>query len=91
MPNRGRAKVDALQAYLNSLSMAEQRAFAAAAGTSLGYLRKKCSTRTKLGAELCSAIEEASAGRVTRRDLRPRDWMLVWPELRTAQGAQAVG
>ena len=29
----------------------------------------------------CVAIEQATAGAVTRRDLRPDDWHLNWPEL----------
>ena len=33
--------------------------------------------------ERCPAIEVATAGAVTRRDLRPDDWNLIWPELVT--------
>lgn len=29
----------------------------------------------------CVAIEKATNGVVTRRDLRPDDWMKIWPEL----------
>lgn len=29
----------------------------------------------------CLAIERATNGAVTRRDLRPDDWHLIWPEL----------
>lgn len=32
-------------------------------------------------AEYCVAIERATVGAVTRRDLRPDDWWLIWPEL----------
>lgn len=31
--------------------------------------------------ERCAIIERATAGAVTRRDLRPNDWHLIWPEL----------
>ncbi len=31
--------------------------------------------------ERCVAIERATKGVVTRRDLRPNDWHLIWPEL----------
>jgi DNA-binding transcriptional regulator YdaS (Cro superfamily) len=79
--------MDVLLAYLNSLSTEQQQAFVAAVGTSTNYLRKACSIKQVLGAELCVAIEEASGGRVTRRDLRPQDFGRVWPELRT----QTVG
>ena len=29
----------------------------------------------------CAAIERATAGAVTRQDLRPDDWVDIWPEL----------
>ena len=29
----------------------------------------------------CYAIEQATNGMVTRKDLRPDDWHLIWPEL----------
>ena len=29
----------------------------------------------------CVAIERATAGKVSRKDLRPDDWMQIWPEL----------
>ncbi|MBW8072895.1 MAG: hypothetical protein GJU77_04315 [Ferrovum sp.] len=29
----------------------------------------------------CIAIERATEGAVTRRDLRPDDWHMIWPEL----------
>lgn len=33
--------------------------------------------------EHCVAIERATDGVVTRRDLRPDDWHRIWPELVT--------
>lgn len=33
--------------------------------------------------ERCVEIERATTGQVTRRDLRPEDWMNIWPELAT--------
>ena len=33
--------------------------------------------------ERCYAIERATNGAVTRRDLRPEDWQEIWPELAT--------
>lgn len=29
----------------------------------------------------CAAIERATGGQVTRKDLRPDDWQAIWPEL----------
>ena len=34
-----------------------------------------------VSAERAVEIERATAGTVTRRDLRPADWFKVWPEL----------
>ena len=31
--------------------------------------------------ERCVAIERATGGLVTRKDLRPQDWESIWPEL----------
>lgn len=31
--------------------------------------------------ERCVAIERATNGQVTRQELRPNDWMDIWPEL----------
>jgi len=32
----------------------------------------------------CTAIERATDGEVSRKDLRPDDWQIIWPELSTA-------
>lgn len=37
--------------------------------------------KRRLPIEHCSAIERATNGGVTRRDLRPLDWQDIWPEL----------
>jgi len=34
-----------------------------------------------------AAIERATDGAVTRQDLRPHDWWLIWPELAEQQEA----
>lgn len=39
----------------------------------------------------CVAIEHATEGKVTRKDLRPHDWASIWPELAAPQqGPSAV-
>lgn len=40
--------------------------------------------------EHCAAIERATAGAVTRRDLRPDDWHRIWPELIGTKGAPRI-
>jgi len=37
--------------------------------------------RRPVSLEHCAAIEQATGGAVTRRDLRPDDWQRIWPEL----------
>ena len=37
----------------------------------------------------CTAIEAATDGAVTRRDLRPDDWQQIWPELATQTAQEA--
>ncbi|MBX3703965.1 MAG: helix-turn-helix domain-containing protein [Steroidobacteraceae bacterium] len=37
--------------------------------------------RKNVPAQYCAAIEIATKGAVTRIDLRPHDWWLIWPEL----------
>lgn len=37
--------------------------------------------------ERCVAIEQATSGAVTRQDLRPDDWMKIWPELAEKKAA----
>jgi DNA-binding transcriptional regulator YdaS (Cro superfamily) len=46
--------------------------------------------RGRVPAEHCAAIEQATLGAVTRRDLRPDDWHRIWPELIAAEGAPAA-
>lgn len=36
------------------------------------------------------AIETATGGKVTRRDLRPADWQQIWPELAEPQYQEAA-
>jgi len=81
--------MDKLLSFLNSLASADQAEFAARCSTSVGYLRKAISKGQRLGASLCAAAERESAGAVTRRDLRPDDWRLIWPELAAQEAANA--
>jgi DNA-binding transcriptional regulator YdaS (Cro superfamily) len=37
--------------------------------------------------ERCLAIERATNGAVTRKELRPNDWRLIWPELEEKRAA----
>jgi len=46
--------------------------------------------KRKPGPAYCRAIETATDGAVTRRDLRPNDWHRIWPEMLAGVGAEAV-
>lgn len=37
--------------------------------------------KKRVPTDRCASIEQATAGAVTRKDLRPDDWHLIWPEL----------
>jgi DNA-binding transcriptional regulator YdaS (Cro superfamily) len=50
-----------------------------------GSLVTQWASGKAVSAERCPEIERATAGAVTRRDLRPDDWWLIWPELVTAE------
>jgi len=71
----------AFLAYLNKLPEPEREPFCARLGTSYGYVRKATSAKQTPEPMRCVEIEKATAGQVTRRDLRPDDWDRIWPEL----------
>jgi len=74
--------MDKLREFLKTLTPIEQITFANRCGTTIGYLRKRlCVRSASLGEKICTAIEQATKGQVTRKDLRPTDWHLIWPEL----------
>lgn len=58
-------------------------ALAAAIGVSPVMVSQWCNLVKPVPVERCAAIEQATAGKVTRRDLRPDDWHRIWPELIT--------
>jgi len=76
-----------LRTYLKSLADEDAReSFAQRCSTSLGHMRNCLYVEgKKLAPETCVLVERATDGEVTRRDLRPDDWWLIWPELVTAQ------
>lgn len=39
-----------------------------------------CTGKKRVPVERCVPIERATAGAVTRKDLRPEDWAEIWPE-----------
>ena len=57
---------------------------------SLSYLSQLSSGGASVSPERCVLIEEVTKGKVTRKDLRPDDWHLIWPELRPKQKQKAA-
>lgn len=70
-----------LLAYLNALPKAMRAQFCTACGTTEGYLRKAISKGQLLSVPRCVDVERESGGAITRKDLRPLDWIKNWPEL----------
>lgn len=60
-------------------------ALAKSLGVSPSYVSQLIAGARPLPVERCPAIERATGGAVTRRDLRPDDWWAIWPELVTAE------
>jgi DNA-binding transcriptional regulator YdaS (Cro superfamily) len=77
-PGRDTPGLSALRVYLNSMTKAQQEAFAEGCGTSVGYLRTALS-RGVVGPAMALKIERASKGEITR-DLLCPEWATVWPE-----------
>lgn len=64
-----------------SMPLQDRLDFAQAAGSSYSTLNQLSSVGRPVGPALAVAIERATAGAVTRKDLRPSDWADIWPEL----------
>ncbi|KRG43028.1 hypothetical protein ARC63_10325 [Stenotrophomonas geniculata ATCC 19374 = JCM 13324] len=63
--------MDTLRTYLGTLAPDDQAAFAVKAGTTIGYLRKALSKRTRFDGALARRLDEQSGGQVSRSELRP--------------------
>jgi DNA-binding transcriptional regulator YdaS (Cro superfamily) len=71
-----------LLSYLNSLPKEGRIKFCLACGISENHMRKAISLGQTFKPKTCVAIENASNFHITRIDLNPDDWHLIWPELR---------
>lgn len=70
-----------LRPYLDKLERGEASALAAQLEVSISYLSQMASGATAISPARAVAIEVATGGKVTRKDLRPDDWKQIWPEL----------
>lgn len=67
--------------YLTDAPYGEQQAIANAIGATKSDLSNWKHGKLSVPVKYCVAIERATKGAVTRRDLRPNDWADIWPEL----------
>lgn len=70
-----------LKHYLSSLKRGASSRLASELGISVSYMSQMASGKSAISASRCISIEQATKGAVTRRDLRPDDWDVIWPEL----------
>ncbi len=70
-----------LTEYLEMQGRGGKTKLAAAIGAHASDVSDWVSGSRSVPAHRCPEIERATSGAVTRRDLRPRDWMKFWPEL----------
>ncbi|KDD44749.1 DNA-binding helix-turn-helix protein [Bordetella bronchiseptica OSU095] len=76
-----------LNRYLNREDATSAAALAREVGVSPALVYQWRTGRRPVPVEHCAAIERATGGEVSRRDLRPGDWSRVWPELAERQEA----
>lgn len=69
-----------LKNYIQSERGAASR-LAVDLGVSASYLSQLASGASPVSPERCTAIERITGGQVTRQDLRPDDYWLIWPDL----------
>lgn len=67
-----------LKQYTDSLSRGDLSKLAIDLGISASFLSQMASGAAKVPISRALAIEEATDGQVTRRDLLPNDWHKYW-------------
>lgn len=69
--------------YLKAQEITQTK-FADDVGVSVSMVGQWISNHRPVTPEKCVVIEKLTKGQVTRKDLRPSDWKLIWPELATS-------
>lgn len=82
-----------LRLHLDGLPRGEAAKLAERLGISSIYLLQLAARQDgrEPSPELCVRIERATDGQVTRQNLRPDDWALIWPELAAAEPVAQAG
>ena len=70
-----------LKEFISTSERGTASKLAAFLGVSSSYLSQMASGLSAISEKRCVQIEKFSEGRLSRRDLRPDDWHLIWPEL----------
>lgn len=81
-----KTKLTSLAEYVRS-ERGRVSALAKKLGVSDSYLSQMISGFRPMPPELCPLVEEFSDGAVSRRECRPKDGHLIWPELKEASHA----
>lgn len=78
-----------LKTYFFGLTPEERSKFALDVGTTPKHLTNVAYGYKPLNPAVCSAIEKATRKKVTRRELRPNDFHLIWPDLAKTKKKEA--
>lgn len=70
-----------LKTYFSTLGRGGPSRLADALGVSISFLSQMAAGTAAISPARCVAIEKATGGIVSRQELRPDDWHLIWPEL----------
>jgi len=73
-----------IQNYLQKTGIS-QIEFAKQLGVTQGMVSQWITGVRPVSIRHCFSIESATKGQVTRQDLRPDDYWLIWPELKRAK------
>lgn len=76
-----------LKTYLSTLERGGATLLSEKLGVSISFLSQMASGAAAISPARCVSIEQATVGAVTRQELRPDDWNLIWPELAEKVGA----
>ncbi|WP_059516593.1 MULTISPECIES: transcriptional regulator [Burkholderia] len=70
-----------LKKFIRTSERGTATKLAGALGVSVSYLSQMAAGHCPISEKRCVLIECVTKGVVSRRDLRPDDWHLIWPEL----------
>ena len=80
-----------LKTHLKTLSLVDRESLALKSETSVGHLQNVAYGYRPCSPELAVLLERNTDKAVTRRDLRPDDWLAIWPELERRKSERRAG